>query len=91
MSDFNGRIGGILHAVEKSDGDQGELSYYIRNVLRKERADGWGEGHSDGHEDCCLTYRPKLEAAEKERDEALDEVERLKGLLAAAGIEDTDG
>jgi hypothetical protein len=65
MTDFNGRVGEIAYAFERSPGDPGELRYVIRKVLRAERMDGWQEGYSDGQEDKYATY-----AARRDREAA---------------------
>jgi len=65
VSDFNGRIHEITHAIERNPDDVGEVRFTIRKVLRAERMDGWQEGYSDGHEDYYAKYEQERSNAER--------------------------
>jgi hypothetical protein len=65
VSDFNGRIGDIVHAFETNAPGSTDTRFKIREVLREERRDGWQEGYSDGLEDQYHGSKAEREAADK--------------------------
>ena len=68
MSDFNGRIGEITDAFERSPHDVAGALLTIRRVLQAERADGWLGGYSDGSSDQRAQARADRERLAKEHE-----------------------
>lgn len=68
MSDFNGRIQEIVSAFTRKPLDIIGARLTIRDVMRKERHEGWRDGYSDGREDYAAAAELKREAAAADLD-----------------------
>ena len=72
MADFNGRIEEIVHAFEKYPAGDINTRMIVRQVLARERVEGFEQGYGEGVHDQYQAQRSERERAEREdRDAAV--------------------